>query len=179
MARPAFKKVWTQYVPWPIERSTYVLFSSVALLVLFVYWQPVGGVIWSINNELVRNLLWVLFFSGCGIVLASSFMINHFDLFGLRQVWLYFKGQEYTHLTFREPGLYKVVRHPLYVGWFLVFWATPTMTATHLLFAVITTVYIVMAVRLEEHDLQTFLGNAYTDYMQRVPRFFPGFSKKP
>ena len=125
MARPTFKRWWTQFVPEPAERSTYVLFSSVALAALFWYWQPIGGSIWQINHPLGQGIMYALFVMGFLTVLYTSFLINHFDLFGLRQVWLCFRGQPYTTLKFTTPGPYKLVRHPLYVGWLLCFWATP------------------------------------------------------
>ena len=177
MARPAFKRWWTRIVPEPAERSTYVLFTNLALIALFVHWQPLGGTIWIVTDPLGQAVLYGLFGLGWLIVLLSTFLINHFDLFGLRQVWLHLLGKPYTPLKFTTPWLYKIVRHPLYVGWFLVFWATPTMTAAHLLFAVVTTVYILIATRLEERDLEDSLGEAYTDYKQRVPRFVPGVGK--
>ncbi|MGC1954600.1 MAG: methanethiol S-methyltransferase [Gammaproteobacteria bacterium] len=178
MARPAFKRWWTRFVPAPAERSTYVLFTSLALITLFAFWQPIGGVIWVIDEPLGRAVVYSLFAFGWVLVLAATFLINHFDLFGLRQVWLYLRGRPYTPLRFATPVLYRYVRHPLYVGWFFVFWATPTMTATHLLFAVVTTLYILVAVRWEERDLITEHGDAYAQYRRRVPRFIPRFSKQ-
>jgi protein-S-isoprenylcysteine O-methyltransferase Ste14 len=172
MARPAFKKWWTRLIPEPAERSTYVLLSSVALIALFAFWQPLGGVIWHVENRLGRAVLYALFGFGPLIVLASSTMVNHFDLFGLRQVWLHLRGQEYGELKFGTPGLYKYVRHPLYVGWFFTFWATPTMTVAHLIFALGATLYILLALRWEERDLVTFLPE-YAEYRRRVPRFIP------
>jgi protein-S-isoprenylcysteine O-methyltransferase Ste14 len=173
MARPAFKRQWTRLVPDSIERSTYVLFSSLALILLFTFWQPLGGKIWHIETPLGRALLWGLFAAGWLTVLVATFLINHFDLFGLRQVWLAFRGDPYSPLAFKTPGPYRLVRHPLYVGWLTVFWATPTMTAGHLCFAVATTVYILVAIRFEEHDLLDFHGAAYAEYRQRVPMLFP------
>lgn len=177
MARPAFKRWWTQWVPKPAERSTYVLFSSLALIALFAFWQPIGGVIWTIEDPLGYAVLYALFAFGWALVLVSTFLINHFDLFGLRQVWLYLRGQPYTPLRFATPVLYRHVRHPLYVGWFFAFWATPTMTVTHFLFAVVTTLYILVAVRWEERDLVSEHGEAYTAYRRRVPRFIPRLAK--
>ena len=153
MARPAFKRMWTRIVPVAVERSTYVLFSSLALILLFWQWRPMGGPIWDVENEVGHTLLYTGFWFGWLLVLVSTFLINHFDLFGLRQAWLYFRGREYTHTPFRTPSLYKVVRHPLYVGWFFAFWCTPTMTAAHLLFAIMTSAYILIAIQLEERDL--------------------------
>ena len=173
MARPAFKRWWTKFVPKPVERSTYVLFSSLALILLFWLWQPMTGVVWSVENTYGRDLLWFLFFMGWGTVLLGTYLINHFDLFGLRQVYLFRKGEEYKHLTFVEPFLYKVVRHPIMLGFIVAFWATPLMTVGHLLFAVMTTAYILVAVQLEEHDMLTFHGEAYEDYQKRVPMIVP------
>jgi protein-S-isoprenylcysteine O-methyltransferase Ste14 len=173
MARPAFKRWWTQYIPKQVERSTYVLFSSIALIIMFIFWQPLGGVIWDVQYTLARTVLYSLFVLGWVIVLISTFLINHFDLFGLRQVWLYFRGQEYTPLKFVVPGAYRFVRHPLYVGFFIAFWATPTMTVGHLFFAVITAAYILVAVQLEERDLITALGEDYAEYRRNVPMLIP------
>ena len=139
MARQWFKTAWTRIVPAPVERSTYVLFSSLALLLLFWKWQPMGGAIWNVGNAYGRLALQALYASGWLTVLIATFLINHFDLFGLRQVWLYLSGRPYTPLKFRTPGLYRFVRHPLYVGWLLVFWSAPVMTAAHLVFAIATT----------------------------------------
>lgn len=173
MARPAFKRWWTKVVPEPVERSTYVLLSSLALIALFAFWQPMGGVVWDIQNPLGRAVLYALFGLGWVIVLVSTFLINHFDLFGMRQVWLYLKGRPYTPLRFQTPWLYRYVRHPLYVGWFLAFWATPTMTVAHLLFAVVTAAYILVAIQLEERDLITHHGDDYANYRKRVPMLIP------
>ena len=173
MARPAFKRWWTRLVPEPVERSTYVLMSSLALLLLFSAWQPIGGVVWQVSDPIGRALLQAVFWAGWLTVLVCTFLIDHFDLFGLRQVYLYFRGREYTPPGFRTPGLYQYVRHPLYVGWFLAFWGTPTMTATHLLFAVATTAYILIAIQLEERDLITYHGDAYRAYRLRVPMIVP------
>jgi methanethiol S-methyltransferase len=173
MARPWFKQAWTRIVPEPAERSTYVLFSSVALIGLFAFWQPLGGVIWNVELPTLRTLIYYVFGLGFGIVLVSTFLINHFDLFGLRQVWIHLRGQQYTHLSFRTPLFYKYVRHPLYVGWLMAFWATPTMTAAHLLFAIMTTAYILMAIRWEERDLVMAHGNRYEKYRESVPMLVP------
>ncbi|MBX2993135.1 MAG: isoprenylcysteine carboxylmethyltransferase family protein [Bacteroidetes bacterium] len=178
MARPAFKRWWTKLVPQPAERSTYVLFSSVALILLFSYWQPMGGVVWNVEDQVGQLVLYSLFGLGWALVLYSTFLINHFDLFGLRQVWLYLRGKEYTRLQFRTPSLYKFVRHPLYVGWFLTFWATPTMTVTHLLFALATTGYILVAIQLEEKDLVDEHGAKYENYRRNVPMLVPSFKAK-
>ena len=173
MARPSFKEWWTGFVPKPIERSTYVMFTNVALILLFAYWQPIGGTVWEVQNPTGRAALWTLYTLGWLTVLATTFLINHFDLFGLRQVWLHLRGRPYTQLRFATPGPYRVVRHPLYVGWLLTFWATPTMTAAHLLFAVATTVYILIAIQLEERDLVAAHGPSYAAYRERVPMLVP------
>jgi len=173
MARPAFKRWWTRIVPQPVERSTYVLASSLALVLLFWQWRPLGGVVWDIDNPVGRVLMYAGFAFGWGLVLVATFLINHFDLFGLRQVWLHLRGRPYTSLPFRTPGPYRLVRHPLYVGWFFAFWSTPTMTTTHLLFAVATTAYILIAIQLEERDLVNALPE-YAAYRNRVPMLIPG-----
>jgi protein-S-isoprenylcysteine O-methyltransferase Ste14 len=173
MARRWFKERWTRIVPQPIERSTYVLFSSLALILLFRKWQPIGGVIWSVGDSNGRWILQALFAFGLVLVLVATFLINHFDLFGLRQVWLYLLGRPYTALPFATPGLYRMVRHPLYVGWLLVFWMAPTMTIAHLLFSVATTAYIVMAIQFEERDLIDSHGDAYRNYKRNVPMLVP------
>ena len=173
MARPAFKRWWTRFVPEPAERSTYVLASSLALILLFWQWRPLGGVVWDIQAPAGRALMYAGFAFGWGLVLLTTFLINHFDLFGLRQVWLHLLGRPYEPLPFKMPLLYKVVRHPLYVGWFFAFWSTPTMTATHLLFAVATTAYILIAIQLEERDLVD-AHPEYAEYRRRVPMLIPG-----
>ena len=173
MARPGFKKIWTKIVPEPIERSTYVLLSSLALILLFAFWQPMGGVVWNVENPLAQGVLFGLFTGGFLLVLVTTFLINHFDLFGLRQVWLYFRGREYQALRFVTPGPYRFVRHPLYVGWLLAFWATPTMTIAHLLFALGNTAYILVAIRYEERDLLAYFGNTYRKYRDAVPMLVP------
>jgi protein-S-isoprenylcysteine O-methyltransferase Ste14 len=159
-------------VPEPVERSTYVLFSSVALLLLFWQWRPIGGVVWSFEGAGAVAMT-AVFAVGLLIVLLSTFLINHFDLFGLRQVWLYLRGREYTHLEFRTPFFYRYVRHPLYVGWLLTFWGTPVMTAAHLFFAVMTTAYILMAIRWEERDLVALHGENYLRYREQAPMIVP------
>ena len=173
MARKWFKEWWTRMVPKPVERSTYVLFSSVALILMFWLWQPLGGVVWSIEDPFGRAIVRVLFAFGWGLVLLSTFLINHFDLFGLRQVWLHFRGRPYTTLHFGTPGPYRLVRHPLYVGWLFAFWSTPTMTFAHLLFSVATTAYILLAIQLEERDLVREHGDSYEAYRRSVPMLIP------
>jgi len=171
MARPAFKRWFTRSVPETAERSTYVLLSSVALIAMFAWWQPLGGEGWNVTSPW-REVLWGGFAFGWLLVLVSTFLINHFDLFGLRQVWLQLKGKPYTSLEFRTPGTYSYVRHPLCVGWFFAFWCTPTMTISHLVFAIATSVYILIGIRFEERDL--IAGHPeYEDYRRRVPMLVP------
>ena len=178
MARPAFKRWWTQLVPQAVERSTYVLLSNLALILLYWQWQPMNGVVWDVENIAGRNLLWAIFFIGWVMVLVSTFLINHFDLFGLRQVYLYMKGQEYTPISFRTPFLYKLVRHPIMLGFIVAFWATPDMSAGHLLFSVATTAYILIALQLEERDLVGHYGATYEEYRRQVSMVFPFPGKK-
>ena len=174
MARRGFKERWTQIVPWAIERSTYVLCASLALLLLFWQWRPIGIEIWSVENAAARVAIWTLFATGWATVLIVTFLINHFDLFGLRQVWLPLIGRPYTRVPFRTPLPYRFVRHPLYVGFLLAFWMTPTMTLAHLVFALATTAYIVLAIQFEERDLVAEHGAAYEDYRRQVPMLVPG-----
>jgi protein-S-isoprenylcysteine O-methyltransferase Ste14 len=173
MARPAFKRVWTRVVPEPIERSTYLLASCVALGVLVWQWRAIDGIVWDVQNPVGRGVMWALFAAGWLMVPAVSFMISHGDLFGLRQAWLYFRGREYAALPFRTPALYAHIRHPIYVGWALSFWATPTMTWGHLLFASVLTGYMALAALIEERDLVAHFGRRYEEYMQAVPRYVP------
>jgi len=177
MARKWFKEWWTRIVPKPLERSTYVLFSSVALIAMFALWQPLGGVVWSIEDPTARLVLRGLFAFGWALVLVSTFLINHFDLFGMRQVWLYLIGRPYTTLKFGTPGPYRLVRHPLYVGWLFAFWMTPVMTFAHLLFSVATTAYILLAIQLEERDLIREHGESYEEYRRSVPMLIPAVRK--
>lgn len=171
MARPAFKRVWTRIVPQPIERSTYVFASNAVTILLMWQWRPVDLVVWDVQYPAGRWLLHGVFAFGGFMVPAVTLMIHHFDLFGTRQVWLYLRGRENTPLPFRTPLLYSRMRHPLYVGWAIFFWATPTMTAGHLLLAVGMTAYMLLAVIFEERDLVAHFGPQYEEYQRRVPMF--------
>lgn len=173
MARPAFKTWWTRFVPKPVERSTYVLLASLVLLLLFWQWRPMTDVVWNVENPIGRGVLWALFWLGWATVLTGTFLINHFDLFGLRQVYLYHRGREYTELGFGTPFLYKVVRHPIMLGFIVAFWATPGMSMGHLIFALVTTAYIVVAIQFEERDIMSIHGTAYADYRKRVSMLLP------
>lgn len=178
MARSWFKRAWTRIVPPAAERSTYVLLSSLALILLFWQWRPLGGVVWDVQDPVGRALLHAGFAFGWLLVLVTTFLINHFDLFGLRQVWLHLRGRAYHHLPLKAPGFYRHVRHPLYVGWLLIFWSTPTMTMAHLVFALGLTTYILIAIRYEERDLVDLHGPAYAEYRRRVPMFVPRLGGK-
>lgn len=178
MARPAFKRWWTRVVPQPVERSTYVLFSVLVMWVLYAAWQPIGTVVWSVESAPVRAALLCLYAAGWALVLYATILISHFDLFGLRQVVLYARGKAYQHLPFDTPSLYRYVRHPLYVGWLTVFWAAPTMTLGHLIFAVMCTGYILVAIQLEERDLVQHFGDDYARYRRDVPMLVPSLTTK-
>lgn len=173
MARPGFKKWWTRIVPSQVERSTYVLLSSLILIFLFWQWRPLPDIIWNIEAGIWHEVLTGLFWLGWGIVLLSTFMINHFDLFGLRQVYLHLKGEEVTPVEFKEPGLYKYARHPLMLGFIIAFWATPYMTLGHLVFAIATTGYIFIGIWFEERDLIRHHGEKYRKYRERVRMLIP------
>ena len=176
MARPAFKRWWTRIIPQEAERSTYTLLSSLALIALFAFWAPMGGIVWNVEAPVAQALIYGAYAFGWVLVLVSTFLINHFDLFGLRQVWLQLRGKPYTALLFKTPVLYRYVRHPLYVGWFFAFWSTPTMTVAHLVFALATTAYILIAIQLEERDLVE-AHPEYESYRRSVPMLVP-FTKR-
>lgn len=177
MARPAFKRLWTRIVPQPLERSTYVLASCAATIVLMIGWQGMDFTVWDIQDPRARFALWILFASGWLLVPVVTLLINHFDLFGLRQVWLHLQGHEYKSLKFRVPLLYKHVRHPLYIGWAMAFWITPTMSLGHMLFASVMTIYMMGAALIEERDLIAHFGEQYHEYRRRVPMFVPRIRK--
>src|SRR5690349_4993249 len=178
MARPAFKRWWTRIVPEAAERSTYVLASSLALVALFAYWEPIGGMLWQAPEGAVRWSVIGLYAFGWGLLLYTTFLIDHFDLFGLAQVWRHLRRDEYRPPQFRTPSLYRLVRHPLYVGWLVIFWAAPTMTVAHLVFALVTTAYILVAIRLEERDLESAFGTDYADYRRRTPMLLPRIASR-
>lgn len=177
MARQGFKQWLTRFIPEAAERSTYVLVSNLAFLLLFWQWQPMGGVIWAVKSPAASLVLQGILVLGFLIVLVASFLINHFDLFGMRQVTLFLQGKPYTQLPFNKPFFYKYVRHPLYCGWLLFFWGTPVMTAAHLFLAVMTTAYIFVAIQLEERDLIRLHGTAYLKYKEEVPMILPKLPK--
>ena len=173
MARPGFKRVLTRVVPRAIERSTYVLASSAALIVLFWQWRPMPAALFEVSGPIASGVATGLYLLGYGIILYSTFLIDHFDLFGLRQVFLRAMGRPYTEKRFATPSLYKRIRHPLYVGWIITFWATPSFTVGHLLFASAMTAYILVAIPYEERDLAAQLGEPYEKWRARTPAFVP------
>lgn len=178
MARQEFKRALTRLIPWSAERTTFVLVTVIVLVLLYVYWVPMPASVWSVASPLWSGVLTGLFFLGFGLVLVSTFLINHFELFGLMQGWFRFKGKEPPKPTFRTPSLYKYVRHPLYLGFLMAFWATPQMSVGHLLFAAVWTAYIFIAIDYEERDLTTLFGDQYRDYMARTPMILPFGERK-
>ena len=177
MARPAFKRWWTRIVPRSVERSTYVLFASLILALLFWQWQPLPATLWSVQSTAGSAMLGSLFGLGWGIVLLSTFMINHFDLFGLRQVYLRLTGAAYSNIDFKTVGFYRFIRHPIMAGFLIAFWSTPHMTLGHLLFALATTGYIFIGIFLEERDLAAAHGRTFEDYRREVPMIVPGLGR--
>ncbi|MCD9149034.1 isoprenylcysteine carboxylmethyltransferase family protein [Pseudophaeobacter sp. MA21411-1] len=178
MARPAFKRLWTKIIPKAAERSTYILMTCAALILIFVFWQPLATPVWDVGNTAFGTVLTVLFGIGWLVVLTSTFMIDHFDLFGLKQIYANLKNRNATHPGFLKVGLYRLVRHPIMTGFLIAFWAAPTMSVGHLLFALVTTGYIVIAVlHLEEKDLIAEIGNDYRAYQREVPAFVPGLGR--
>jgi protein-S-isoprenylcysteine O-methyltransferase Ste14 len=173
MARPGFKKWWTKIVPKPVERSTYVLISTLLFVLLFWQYRPIDTVIWNVEAAWGQFAIWGLFIFGIVLLFSSTFVINHFDLFGLRQITLNLLNKPYTFLKFKVTFFYKFVRHPLYVGWFLIFWATPFMTAGHLLLAIGMSAYILIAIRYEERDMVEYHGDTYREYQRKVPMLIP------
>ncbi len=173
MARQWFKRAWTKIVPWPVERSTYVLFASAVLALLLWQWRPIPGTVWEVQNPMAKLALQVGFFVGWGLLLFSTWLIDHFELFGVRQVFHYLKGVKLEPPAFKTPALYNVVRHPLYLGFLIAFWSTAHMTVGHLFFSIMTTGYILVAIQFEEHDLMRFYGEAYREYRQRVSMIIP------
>jgi len=180
MARPAFKRAWTRVVPPSIERSVYVLFASIALMILFVFWQPLGRTIWQVSPDMrwLSTILWALFLAGFGIVLVTTFLINHFELFGLQQAWLNLRARQAAPPELRQPLFYRWVAHPLYAGFFLAFWSTPHMTAGHLLLALGLSAYMLIAIRYEEHDLTGVFGDEYRRYRSNVGMLVPRFRRR-
>jgi protein-S-isoprenylcysteine O-methyltransferase Ste14 len=176
MARPGFKAWWTRWVPHSVERSVYVLASSAFLLAVMIFWEPIGGTLWSVENQAGRFAFYAVFALGWAVLFLATFSINHFDLFGLRQVWLHLVGRPYTQLPFKTPLMYRWVRHPLYVGWLLIFWATPKMTIAHFVLAVCWTGYILVAIEFEERDLLS-AHREYAKYREEVPMLVPRLTR--
>lgn len=177
MARPAFKRWLTRYIPEAAERSTYVLMSTICLALLMAYWAPLGGVVWAVESDLATLTLHTLYLASWGLLLYATFLINHFDLFGLRQVWNAFMKRDNAELNFVTPALYRIVRHPIYVGWLGIVWFTPVMTLTHALFAIGATGYILVGIQLEEHDLEA-AHPEYSQYKRKVPALIPSLKRR-
>jgi len=178
MARQGFKRVWTRIVPQPVERSTYVLIASLVLLAVVEFWQPLPGVVWHVKAPFAVMLLNVLFWFGWLLLVICTFLVDHFDLFGLKQVWRYWRGMPYEPPTFKAPGPYRLVRHPLYLGFLIAFWSAPLMTSGRLFFAVMCTGYILLAIQFEERDLIDFHGEQYKVYRSGVSMIVPWAGKK-
>jgi methanethiol S-methyltransferase len=177
MARQGFKRAWTRVVPVPAERSVYVLIASLVLIVLFMFWRPIDGTLWDARGTALELPLWVLFFAGWGIVLLSTFLLNHFELFGLQQAWFHMRGRQAEPPQLRQPLFYKWVAHPLYSGFFLAFWATPVMSYGHLLLALGLSAYMLIAIGYEERDLVGHYGDEYVRYRKGVGKLFPRFRR--
>jgi len=181
MARQGFKRWWMKIVPPPVERSVFVLAASIMLMILFLFWRPIDGIVWSVNpitHPLLNDLIWIAFWIGWLTVLLSTFLINHFELFGLQQAWYHLRGHKAEPPRFRQPLFYKWVRHPLYLGFFLAFWAAPEMTIGHLLLAAGMSLYMLIAIRYEEHDLISLFGKDYELYRERVGMLTPRFRRR-
>jgi len=178
MARQGFKERWTKIVPKPIERSIYVLAASLALIILFRFWRPIDLIVWNVGSPAVSGIIWLLFWAGWATVLVSTFLINHFELFGVQQAWLHCWGRECEEPELRQPFFYRWVAHPLYAGFFLAFWAAPEMTAGHLLLAAGVSVYMLIAIRYEERDLTNLFGDDYRRYRASVGGLVPRFGGK-
>lgn len=178
MARPGFKAGWTKVVPPPLERSVYCLASALCLILLFAFWHPIGGAVWTVQSDVARVSLWVLFALGWVILFIATHLISHWELFGLAQAWRHVRGTTRPEQPFRTPLFYRWVRHPIYSGFLLAFWATPDMSYGHLLLAVGFTVYIFIGIAYEERDLLRQFGDAYADYRRRVGAVFPGLGRR-
>jgi protein-S-isoprenylcysteine O-methyltransferase Ste14 len=181
MARQGFKRWWTRFVPPPIERSIFVLAASIALMILFIGWRPIDSIVWSVNpitHPLLNDAIWLAFWAGWLTVLLSTFLINHFELFGLQQAWFHLRGRETAKPQLRQPLFYKWIAHPLYSGFFLAFWAAPGMTAGHLLLALGVSVYMLIAIRYEERDLTDLFGDDYRRYRSGVGMLVPRFRRR-
>jgi protein-S-isoprenylcysteine O-methyltransferase Ste14 len=178
MARRRFKRWWMRIVPPPIERSVYVLCASIMLMILFIGWHPIDSIVWNVRSPMLQNVIWLLFWAGWLTVLLSTFLINHFELFGLQQAWFFLRGREAEPPKFRQPLFYKYVRHPLYLGFFLAFWAAPEMTAGHLLLAAGMSVYMLIAIRHEERDLVSLFGRDYELYREQAGMLTPRFRRR-
>jgi protein-S-isoprenylcysteine O-methyltransferase Ste14 len=178
MARPAFKAKWTRIVPPPAERSVYVLAASIALMILFLGWRPIGAIVWNVTNPALAGLLWAFFWIGWATVLISTFLINHFELFGLQQAWFNLRGRQAARPELRQPFFYRWVAHPLYAGFFIAFWAAPEMTVGHLVLACGVSIYMLIAIRYEERDLINLFGDDYRRYRASVGGLVPRFRRR-